>query len=167
VPGEAKSELLARPPVCYNKRRKKILKGGGDMTNADLERELLRLEEEQAAAFNRRDVAAALASFSPEIVGFSSTRHERVSGLQALRETFEYYLRQAERIEYQISEPLVQAFGETAIVSFYWTVTLSNGIHRREVHGRGTHVFHRMNGQWRIVHEHFSRAHHRPEGETG
>ncbi len=136
------------------------------MAGTDLERELLRLEEEQAAAFNRRDVAAALASFSPEIVGFSSTRHERVRGLEALRETFEYYLRQAERVEYQISEPLIQQFGDTAIVSFYWTVALSDGVHRREIHGRGTHVFHQEEGHWRIVHEHFSRAHHRPEKET-
>jgi uncharacterized protein (TIGR02246 family) len=133
------------------------------MVSADLERELLRLEEEQAAAFNRRDVAAALASFSPEIVGFSSTRHERVKGVDALRETFEYYLRQAERVEYRISEPLVQVLDDTAIVSFYWMVVLSDGAHRREIHGRGTHVFHREDGQWRIVHEHFSRAHHRPE----
>jgi len=136
------------------------------MGNADLHDELLRVEEEQAAAFNRRDVTAALASFSPHIVGFSSTRHERVTGLDALRETFEYYLRQAERVEYRISEPLVQALGDTAIVSFYWTVVLSTGAHRREIHGRGTHVFHREDGQWRIVHEHFSRAHHRPEKEA-
>jgi len=139
----------------------------GNMADADLERELLSLEEEQVAAFNRRDVPAALASFSPAIVGFSSTRHERVRGLEALRETFEYYLRQAEHVEYRISEPLVQAFGDTAVVSFYWTVTLSDGAHRREIHGRGTHVFHRENGHWRIVHEHFSRAHHRSEKETG
>lgn len=132
---------------------------------SDLERELLRLEEEQVAAFNRRDIAAALASFSPHVVGFSSTRHERLSGWEALRETFEYYLRQAEVVRYQISEPLVQTLGDTAIMSFYWTVTLQDGEHRREIQGRGTHVFHQEDGQWKIVHEHFSRAHHRPEKE--
>jgi len=46
--------------------------------------------------------------------------------------------------------------GDTAVASFYWKVTLGPD---RKVEGRGTHVLAKRGGKWRIVHEHFSRAH--------
>jgi ketosteroid isomerase-like protein len=123
--------------------------------------DIIHIETEQAAAFNRSDLDAAIGCFDQEMVGFSSTKHERLAGLEALRETFEYYLKQAGKVEYNIVSPMVQVVGETAIVSFYWTVAFGDSPHRREINGRGSHVFARKNGQWKIVHEHFSRAHHR------
>jgi ketosteroid isomerase-like protein len=122
--------------------------------------EILDLEEKQVAAFNRGDIDEILKFFYADIVGFSSTKYERISGLQSMRETFEYYLDEAEKIEYSISEPTVQVFGETAILTYYWLVTLINGAKKQEVKGRGSHVYVRVNGEWKIVHEHFSRAHH-------
>lgn len=121
--------------------------------------EIIELEEKQVAAFNRGDIDEILKYFYPDIVGFSSTKHERISGLQAMRETFEYYLHEAERIEYSISEPTVQVFGDTAILTFYWLVILIDDAKKQEVKGRGSHVYARLDGEWKIVHEHFSRAH--------
>jgi ketosteroid isomerase-like protein len=46
--------------------------------------------------------------------------------------------------------------GSTAVATFYWTVQLGRG---RKIHGRGTHVFTKQGKSWRVVHEHFSRAH--------
>ena len=122
--------------------------------------EIIDLEEKQVAAFNSGNIDEILNFFYPDIVGFSSTKHERISGLQAMRETFEYYLHEAEKIEYSISEPTVQVFGETAILTYYWLVTLINGSKKQDVKGRGSHVYTRVDGGWNIVHEHFSRAHH-------
>jgi len=122
--------------------------------------EIIDLEEKQVKAFNQGHVDELLDFFYPDIVGFSSTKHERISGLQAMRETFEYYLHEAEKLEYHISEPTVQVFGETAILTYYWLVKLIDGTKAQEVKGRGSHVYVRLNGSWKIVHEHFSRAHH-------
>jgi len=122
--------------------------------------EIIDLEEKQVAAFNQGDIDEVLKFFYPDIVGFSSTKHERISGLQTMRKTFEYYLDEAEKMEYSISEPTVQVFGDTAIITFYWLVTQIIGAKRQEIKGRGSHVYARINGQWKIVHEHFSRAHH-------
>lgn len=118
--------------------------------------EILRIEREQVRLFNRGQVAAIVKQFDPSFVGFSSTRHDRIRGLVALHRTFFYYLRQSPRLRYNISEARVEQYGDIAVATFYWTVRLAPG---RKVNGRGTHVFARRGKTWRIVHEHFSRAH--------
>ena len=125
--------------------------------------QIIELEEAQAKAFNKGNVGKILDFFYPEIVGFSSTKHDRIAGLEALRETFEFYLKEAEKIDYQIFEPTVQVFGETAVIAFYWQVKLIKGSHTQSIKGRGSHVYAKVDGQWKIVHEHFSRAHHHVE----
>lgn|SRR5512136_587425 len=121
-----------------------------------VEREILRLEHQQARDFNRRDLKALLGEFARGFAGFSSTRHKRVTGRKALANTFRHYFDQSPRVQYRIAQPRVQVFNGTAVASFYWTVTLSP---RRKVQGRGSHVFVRRGRRWEIVHEHFSKAH--------
>ncbi len=121
-----------------------------------IRKQILQLEREQARAINRGDVRGALKMFHKNFVGFSSTQHQRIRGLRALEKTFHYYLRRAPRMTYRIEQPQVHASGSTAVATFYWTVGLGKG---RSVRGRGTHVFTRAGKSWRVVHEHFSRAH--------
>jgi len=121
-----------------------------------VEREILRLEQQQAKDFNRHDLEALLEQFAPGFLGFSSTRHKRVNGRRELASTFRHYFDRSPKTQYRIAQPRVQVFGAVAVASFYWTVTLSA---RRKVEGRGTHVFARRGRHWEIVHEHFSKAH--------
>jgi ketosteroid isomerase-like protein len=118
--------------------------------------QVLRLERAQARAINHRDLLGALQMFDSSFVGFSSTQHKRIRGLGALRKTFDYYLKRAPKLTYHIEQPHVSVNGGTAIATFYWTVQLGRG---RKIHGRGTHVFTKQGKSWRVVHEHFSRAH--------
>ncbi len=120
-----------------------------------IRQKILQAEREHARAFNRGDVRSALRIFHHDFVGFSSTRHARIRGLGALTKTFHYYLKRAPRITYRIEQPQVHARGATAVATFYWTVGLGKG---RRIRGRGTHVFVRSGKNWRVVHEHFSRA---------
>ncbi len=121
-----------------------------------VEREILRLERQQAAYFNHRELEAILEQFEPGFVGFSSTRHKRIAGRAALKRTFEHYWDQSPRVRYRIAEPRVQVFDGTAVVSFYWVVELSP---KHRIAGRGSHVFIKHGNEWRIAHEHFSRSH--------
>jgi ketosteroid isomerase-like protein len=118
--------------------------------------EILQLEREQVRAINRGDVRGALKLFDRGFVGFSSTKHERIRGLGALRKTFDYYLKQAPKLAYHMEQPHVSGNGETAVATFYWSVQLGRG---HKIHGRGTHVFAKQGKEWKVVHEHFSRAH--------
>jgi len=120
-----------------------------------IRQQILRAEREQIRAINRGNVRNALRMFHKDFVGFSSTRHERIRGLRALEKTFHYYLKRAPKMTYRIEQPHIHAAGATAVATFYWTVGLGKG---RSVRGRGTHVFVRAGKNWRIVHEHFSRA---------
>ena len=121
-----------------------------------VEREILRMERQQVADFNRRDLDALVQQFETGFVGFSSTRYKRIAGRAALKKTFQHYLDQSPRVRYRIAQPRVQVWDETAVVSFYWVVQLSPG---HKVQGRGSHVLVRLGDRWRIVHEHFSRSH--------
>jgi ketosteroid isomerase-like protein len=121
--------------------------------------ELMGIEEACSKSFNKKDVQAILKYFSDDISGFSSTSHDRFQGKTELGKTFEYYLSEAETVSYELFDPTVSQFGDTAILSFYWRVTLKSGNKRFEIPGRGTHVFHKISGEWQIIHEHFSRAH--------
>lgn len=127
---------------------------------ADAEKEITKIEQEMAAAFNHKDLEKVLTFFDPELIGFSSTTHERIQGLDDLRKTFEYYLQEGEKVEYSISNVLTQFFGSIAVASFHWVVSIDDGGRVLDIPGRGTHVFHKKNETWRIVHEHFSRAYH-------
>src|SRR5581483_9454193 len=118
------------------------------MTSA--EREILRLEREQADDFNRRDLQALLSQFQDRFVGFTSTKYDRIAGRAALKRTFQHYLDQSPELRYSISQAKIQMLGNTAVVSFYWTVVLSP---KHRVQGRGTHVFFKRAKNWQIVHE--------------
>lgn len=121
-----------------------------------IQQQILQLEREQAAAINRRNPTESLRMFDKLFVGFSSTTHARIRGLAALGKTFQHYWKRAPKMTYHIEKQRVHVSGNTAIATFYWTVGLGGG---RKVHGRGTHVFARKGKNWRVVHEHFSRAH--------
>ncbi len=120
------------------------------------ERELLALEHKQVADFNRHEIRALLSHFDRSFAGFSSTRHERIRGAAQLSNTFRHYMKVSPNVRYAIKEPRVQMLGDNAVVSFYWKVQLAPG---HAIEGRGTHVYVRKGGQWKIVHEHFSRSH--------
>jgi ketosteroid isomerase-like protein len=120
------------------------------------ERELLSLERKQVADFNHHEIRALLSHFDRGFVGFSSTRHERISGLAQLSNTFRHYMNVSPKVRYSISDPKVQMLGDNAVVSFYWKVQLAPG---HAIEGRGTHFYAKKRTGWKIVHEHFSRSH--------
>src|SRR5258707_12330908 len=117
--------------------------------------QILHLEGEQVRAINRGDLRGALKLFDRGFVGFSSTKHQRIRGLGALRKTFDYYLKQAPKLAYHLEQPHVSVSSGTAVATFYWSVE-RGGAHK--IHGQGTHVFSKHRKAVKGVHEHFSHA---------
>jgi len=120
---------------------------------------ILNLERAMVRDFNAGKIEQLLAHFHPRVVGFSSTKQERIVGLAAMRKTFDYYYRASSHMRYHIAKPEVHVFGDVAVATFYWTVELGTGRPRHAIKGRGSHVFAKHDDKWLIVHEHFSRAH--------
>lgn len=128
--------------------------------------QLIEMERQGARAFNRKDIDAILAGYdSRSFTGFSSTRYERISGLRDLRRTFEFYVNEAEEVDYSVSKPKVQTWGKCAVLSFYWQVKLRGARFQETIKGRGTHVYVQERGRWKVVHEHFSKSHRGPGDE--
>ena len=123
--------------------------------------EILKVEQAHVEAFNNADLDKVLSYFAPEINGFSSTHNDRYRGRDELRKTFEYYLQKSDRVFYEISEVEVEmlAGGENALVTFYWKAAPLVNAEEEVITGRATHILARKDGQWQIIHEHFSRAH--------
>ena len=126
----------------------------------DIKKEILSIEENIVKAFNKGKIDEIMQYFNEDLLAFSSTAHERLGGLKEFKKTFEYYLDQSQNMEYQISSPLVKVFDNAAFITFYWVVALTGVSSRKEIHGRGSHFFIKRDGDWKIVHEHYSRAIH-------
>ena len=126
---------------------------------ASAQQSILAIENELVRDFNAGKTDDLLAHFHPKVVGFSSTQQQRISGRAAMRKTFDFYSHASSKMKYAIAKPQVQMFGNSAVVTFTWTVELGAGRPRHAIHGRGSHVFVRNGEKWQIVHEHFSRAH--------
>jgi len=120
---------------------------------------VLSVERAMVRDFNAGKIEPLLAHFHPRVVGFSSTKQERIVGLAAMRKTFDYYHQASSHMRYHIAKPEVHVFGDVAVATFYWTVELGTGRPRHAIKGRGSHVFAHHDDRWLIVHEHFSRAH--------
>lgn len=129
----------------------------------EIPEKIINIEQAIAEAFNRRDLDAILQYFDENLVLFSSTKHERLHGKDALRNTFAYYLEQAQVMDFELDEIEVHIFEPVAVSTFYWSIYLESDGREQEIAGRGSHVFVQRNGDWKIVHEHFSRAQHPPE----
>ena len=124
-----------------------------------IQNELIDIEKSIVKLFNSGDIKGILAYFNTDFVGFSSTRHERVTSLSQLKKTFQHYLDEGDAVTYSIKNLQVKIYSESALTTFYWTVTIRKGKKEKKIDGRGSHVFLMTKTGWTIVHEHYSKAH--------
>jgi len=126
----------------------------------EIQKELVAIEKSIVNLFNEQNIRAILKFFKSGFVGFSSTKHERVTSLTQLKSTFLHYLDEGDQVIYNIQNIKVKIYGEAALTTFYWTVDIKKKKKKsKTINGRGSHVFMIGETGWRIVHEHYSRAH--------
>ena len=77
------------------------------------------------------------------------TRAESVRNAQA-------WLENTTLRSYQMLEPHVELQGDTAVLTYYFTMTTVTAGKETSDAGKATIVFRKENGQWRAVHEHIS-----------
>ena len=124
-----------------------------------IEQALVNIEKLMVKLFNAKDIKPILAFFSKNFVGFSSTKHERITNLSQLKKTFEYYLKEGDSVHYTIKNVKVKIYGEAALTTFYWQVDIKKKNKTKSITGRATHVFLYEGDTWKIAHEHFSKTH--------
>ena len=124
-----------------------------------IEQGLADIEKAMVKLFNKGDVDGILKLFNDDFVGFSSTKHERLTKLAQLKKTFLFYLKEGDSVKYSIKNLKVKIIGESALATFYWQVDIRKKNKVKSIDGRGSHVFILKDDQWKIIHEHFSKAH--------
>jgi len=117
------------------------------------------MEKSMVAHFNKREIDPILDYFSNDFVGFSSTQHERLTKRSQLKKTFLHYLDEGNPVKFSIKNIKVNIYGESVLTSFYWQVDIQKKKKVTSVNGRASHVYVQVGEEWKIVHEHFSKAH--------
>ena len=124
-----------------------------------IEKELAEIEKGIAKSFNEQNLKGTLSCFDKNFVGFSSTQHDRLTSLSALKKTFQHYLEEGDKVTYSVKNVKVKIYGECALTTFYWQVDIQKKKKVKGIDGRGSHVFLMREDGWKIVHEHYSKAH--------
>ena len=125
----------------------------------EIQSEIQVIEKSIVKLFNERKINEILNYFKTDFVGFSSTKHERVTSLAQLKKTFLHYLHDGDQVTYSIRNLKIKIYGEAALSTFNWKVDIKKNKKLKTINGRGSHIFLISSKGWRIVHEHYSRAH--------
>jgi ketosteroid isomerase-like protein len=123
------------------------------------EKTIVNIEKSIVTYFNEKNIGAILGLFVKDFTGFSSTRYERLNGLTQLKNTYIFYLKAGDKVTYSINGLKVRILGESAFATFYWKVDIRKKKKRSSITGRGSHVYLMQDDSWKIVHEHYSKAH--------
>ncbi len=132
----------------------------GDLEGLEnpLLRELLALEDAAMERWRRGDPWGFWELSAPGVTYFDPETSGRVDGTEGLRKL---YAAVEGKILYDISkyiDPRVQAFGDVAVLSYQYRsgVLQDDGSISSNTPWNTTEVFARIDGQWRIVHTHWS-----------
>lgn len=125
----------------------------------DIQKEIADIEKAMVKLFNSKKVEPILDYFDNSFVGFSSTKHERLTRKSQLKKTFLHYLDEGDPVKFSIKNIKVDILGECALTTYYWKVDIHKKKKVKSLNGRASHVFMQEGEDWKIVHEHFSKTH--------
>ena len=120
--------------------------------------EVMKLESAAMERWRKGDPWGFIEISAPDVTYFDSGTPQRINGREAL--SAEYALR-AGKIFYDVMDfvdPRVQVCGELAVLSYRFLSTWLNpaGAVTHRTPWNCTEVFRRLDGQWKIIHTHWS-----------
>jgi len=107
-------------------------------------------------AFNRADAAAIAALYDPQAVLWGTTAAHLITTPQGITAYFNAVFALQPVPSMVLVEALPRVFGDVAVSSGRYTLTLSPAPHVREVPARFSFTYRRTAGTWRIVDHHSS-----------
>ena len=108
------------------------------------------------AAFNRSDTAAIAALYDPQAVLWGTTAAQLITPPPGVQAYFEAVFALRPVPHMALVEALPRLFGDVAVSSGRYTLTLSAAPQRREVSARFSFTYRRTAGGWLIVDHHSS-----------
>lgn len=111
-----------------------------------------------AKAVSAKDIAGTMSLYAPDIVSFDINPPLRYAGADNKRQAWlKVFAAYPGQLSYEASDPHVTALGDLAFVHSLNHVrgTLANG-HTSDMWVRWTACLRRIDGVWRVVHDHVS-----------
>lgn len=122
----------------------------------DIAAHLIDLETQAMQRWCNGDPSGFLEISADTVTYFDPFQQRRVDGWKALEGLYESLRGRIFAQRFELLNPLVQSAGEAAILSYnFVSYTADGNIHRWNC----TEVFRHDNGEWKIIHTHWSPAH--------
>jgi ketosteroid isomerase-like protein len=132
--------------------------GGCDSgtTHPNADKEIIALERSALDKWSQGNTIGYVDISADDVTLFEFTEGEqqRVEGLEALRKYLAPLGAQIPPHTYDIVNPKVQVYGNTAILTFHWKASTTDG--KPLPKWKTTSVYLWKDGKWRMVHAHWS-----------
>jgi ketosteroid isomerase-like protein len=120
--------------------------------------EIIALERAALDRWGKGDPQGYLEIMAPEVTYFDPSQERRVDGLASLRDLLVPWTGKLKIDRYEMLNPIVQQHGNAALLTFNLVNyrTQPDGSEQAFISWNSTEVYGRIEGQWRIVHSHWS-----------
>ena len=120
--------------------------------------EIVALERGALDRWGKGDPQGYLEIMAPEVTYFDPAQPQRVDGLQAMKDLLEPLTGTIRVDRYDMRNPAVQQHGDAALLTFNLVSYRKrlDGSEHPIVQWNATETYARLDGQWRIVHSHWS-----------
>lgn len=118
--------------------------------------EIIALERSALDKWAQGDTTGYVDIGADDVTWFDFTEGEqlRLEGLEAFRNFLAPLAKEIPPHTYDMLDPKLQIYGDSAVLTFHWKGSLSDGSQLPK--WKATEVYHRKDGKWRQVHGHWS-----------
>ncbi|HUU14476.1 MAG TPA: nuclear transport factor 2 family protein [Terriglobia bacterium] len=117
---------------------------------------ILNIERDAWEAAKNKNLDALSDYFAEDASMFGEGQAYRVRGKADLMRAMEAWISQRDLLSYQMLDPQVQVVGNTALLTYYFSVTGTSGGKNFTRSGKISMVYVKQDGKWRVLHEHSS-----------
>lgn len=118
-----------------------------------VQEKIIGLEKAALERWNHGDPTGFLELSATDVVYFDPSIEKRIDGLEALTKLYEPAKGQIQVDRYEMINPLVQATGEMAVLTYNLQSYVNDKVHKWNC----TEVFrHEPDGKWKIIQTHWS-----------
>ena len=119
---------------------------------------IIAMERAALDRWGNGDPAGYLEIYAPEVTYFDPAVERRVDGVEAMRKYLAPFVGKIKISRYDMIGPKVQHHGDVAVLSFNLISygKKPDGVEAALARWNSTKVYCRIEGQWKIVHEHWS-----------
>lgn len=118
----------------------------------DAAAKIVSMERAAMDRWGKGDPDGFLEISDPDVVYFDPFIPQRINGIDALRKWYDGIRGKVHIDHYELIDPKVEVSGDMALLTFNFTSSGTEGAMRWNT----TEVYRRRNGQWRIIHSHWS-----------